>query len=43
MCDVFIQHEVELWNKIFRVVKNIFFYLEPASDQYDIFWLKFPE
>jgi hypothetical protein len=33
----------ELWHKIFRVVKRIVFYSEPASDQYEIFWIKFPE
>ena len=38
-CDAFIRKEVELWYKRFRVVKDIVFYSDLASDQYDIFWI----
>jgi hypothetical protein len=38
-CDEFIQQEAELRHKIFRVVKSVVFYLELASDQYEIFWI----
>jgi hypothetical protein len=40
---VFIRKEAELRHKSFTVVKDIVFYSEPASHQYEIFWVKFYE
>jgi hypothetical protein len=34
---------VELRGKYVKDTRNIFFYLEILNDQYEIFWVKFPE
>jgi len=31
-----------LWQKNPQVVKQSLLYYEPASDQYEIFWIEFP-
>jgi hypothetical protein len=42
-CDAFILKEEELRNLNWDVAHDIFLYSERSSDQYEIFWVEFPE
>ena len=42
-CDSFIWKEVDLWGKSERNTRDYVFYSERLSNQYEIFWVKFPE
>jgi hypothetical protein len=42
-CDAFIWKEVELRGKYVKDTREVVFYSERSSDQYEIFWVKFPE
>jgi hypothetical protein len=42
-CDAFIWKEAELRGKSMKDTREVVFYSERSSDQYDIFWVKFPE
>jgi hypothetical protein len=41
--DAFIWKEVELTRKFVKDTREVVFYSERLSDQYEIFWVKFPE
>jgi hypothetical protein len=40
-CDAFIWKEVELRGKSVKDTREVVFYSERSSDQYEIFWVKF--
>jgi hypothetical protein len=42
-CDAFIWKEAEMRGKSERDTRYFVFYSEILSDQYEIFWVKFPE
>jgi hypothetical protein len=42
-CDAFIWKEAELRRKSVGTTREAIFYSERSSDQYEIFWVKFPE
>jgi hypothetical protein len=42
-CDTFIWKEAELKGKSVEDTREEIFYSERLSDQYEIFWVKFPE
>jgi hypothetical protein len=42
-CDAFILKEAEMRRKSVENTYEEIFYLERSSDQYKIFWVKFPE
>jgi hypothetical protein len=42
-CDTFIWKEAELRGKSVEDTCEVIFYLERSNDQYEIFWVKFPE
>jgi hypothetical protein len=42
-CDAFIWKEAELRRKSLENTREAIFYSERSSDQYEIFWVKFPE
>jgi hypothetical protein len=42
-CDTFIWNEAEMRGKYVNDTSEFVFYSKRSSDQYDIFWVKFPE